>query len=191
MMMLDECVGHMTERVVIPPPEQIEVTPRRFTRRLPGDYRPCEPAVDLIADMVRAGDGYRFHVTGMTHDERGYPNIGIDVHDRLVRRLLDKLKPLENGRGLCETEDLEDAEVVVVSYGITSRVAQHALLAARKRGVRVAKFRLITAWPFPAQRIRDLAAKVKAFVVPASTSARWSTVKLFRPGVAELQGRLE
>ena len=166
MMMLDECVGHMTEKVVIPPPEQIEVTPRRFTRRPPGEFRVSEPAEDRVPDMVRAGDGYRFHITGMTHDERGYPNIGVDVHDRLVRRLLDKLKPLENGRGLCETEGLEDAEVVVVSYGITSRVAQHALLAARKGGVRAAKFRLITAWPFPTERIRNLAAKVKAFVVP-------------------------
>jgi 2-oxoglutarate ferredoxin oxidoreductase subunit alpha len=166
MMMLDECVGHMTEKVVIPPPEQIEVTPRRFTRRPPGEFRVSEPAEDLVPDMVRAGDGYRFHITGMTHDERGYPNIGVDVHDRLVRRLLDKLKPLENGRGLCETEGLEDAEVVVVSYGITSRVAQHALLAARKGGVRAGKFRLITAWPFPTERIRNLAAKVEAFVVP-------------------------
>ena len=166
MMMLDECVGHMTEKVVIPPPENVEVTLRRFTTRPPGEYHPAEPAADLIPDMVRAGDGYRFHVTGMTHDERGYPNIGIDVHDRLVRRLVDKLKPLENGRGLCETEDLEDAEVVVVSYGITSRVAQHAVLAARKRAVRVGKLRLITAWPFPTQRIHDVAANVKAFVVP-------------------------
>jgi 2-oxoglutarate/2-oxoacid ferredoxin oxidoreductase subunit alpha len=166
MMMLDECVGHMTEKVVIPPPEQIEVTPRRFTRRPPGEFRVSEPTEDRVPDMVRAGDGYRFHITGMTHDERGYPNIGVDVHDRLVRRLLDKLKPLENGRGLCETEGVEHAEVVVVSYGITSRVAQHALLAARKGGVRAAKFRLITAWPFPTERIRNLAAKVKAFVVP-------------------------
>jgi 2-oxoglutarate/2-oxoacid ferredoxin oxidoreductase subunit alpha len=166
MMMLDECVGHMTEKVVIPPPEQIEVTPRRFTRRPPGEFRVSEPTADRVPDMVRAGDGYRFHITGMTHDERGYPNIGVDVHDRLVRRLLDKLKPLENGRGLCETDGVEDADVAVVSYGITSRVAQHALLAARKRGVRAGKFRLITAWPFPTERIRELAAKVKAFVVP-------------------------
>jgi 2-oxoglutarate ferredoxin oxidoreductase subunit alpha len=158
MMMLDEYVGHMTEKV--------EVTPRRFTTLSPAQYRPAEPAPDMVPDMVKAGDGYHFHVTGMTHDERGYPNIGIDVHDRLVRRLLDKLKPLENGRGLCETEDLEGAEVVVASYGITSRVAQHAVLAARKRGIHVGTFRLITAWPFPTQRIRQIAENVKAFVVP-------------------------
>jgi 2-oxoglutarate ferredoxin oxidoreductase subunit alpha len=126
-------------------------------------YAPCE---NLVPEMVQAGDGYRFHVTGLTHDERGYPSMTVEVQDRLVRRLQNKLKPLANGRGLCETEYLDDAEVVVVSYGITSRVAQRALQLARSRGIRAGKFRLITAWPFPEQRIRDLAARVKAFVVP-------------------------
>jgi 2-oxoglutarate ferredoxin oxidoreductase subunit alpha len=79
---------------------------------------------------------------------------------------VDKLKPFSNGRALCETENLEDAEVVVVSYGITSRVAQRALQLARARGVRAGKFRIISAWPFPEQRIRELAGRVKAFVVP-------------------------
>jgi 2-oxoglutarate ferredoxin oxidoreductase subunit alpha len=166
MVMLDECVGHMTEKVVIPAAEQIEITPRRYTRRPPGEYRPFEPREDLVPDMVKAGDGYRFHVTGLTHDERGYPSMTVDTQDRSVRRLVDKLKPLANGRALAETENLEDAEVVVVSYGITSRVAQRALQLARARGIRAGKFRIISAWPFPEQRIAELAGRVKAFVVP-------------------------
>jgi 2-oxoglutarate ferredoxin oxidoreductase subunit alpha len=166
MVMLDECVGHMTEKVTIPPAEQIEVTPRCFTKRALGEYRVYAPCENLVPEMVQAGDGYRFHVTGLTHDERGYPSMTVEVQDRLVRRLQNKLKPLANGRGLCETEYLDDAEVVVVSYGITSRVAQRALQLARSRGIRAGKFRLITAWPFPEQRIRDLAARVKSFVVP-------------------------
>ncbi|MBZ5581980.1 MAG: 2-oxoacid:acceptor oxidoreductase subunit alpha [Acidobacteriia bacterium] len=166
MMMLDECVGHMTEKVVIPPADQIEVTPRRFTKKPPAEYRPYQPAADLVPDMVKAGDGYRFHITGLTHDERGYPSMNVETQDRLVRRLQDKLKPLADGRSLCETADLDDAEVVVVSYGITSRVAQRALQQARKQGIRAGKFRIISAWPFPAGRIRELAGRVKAFVVP-------------------------
>ena len=166
MMMMDECVGHMTEKVVIPEPDQIEIAPRRYTTLPPEEYLPFEPREDLVPDMARAGEGYRFHVTGLTHDERGYPNMGMEAQDRLVRRLLAKLKPLGNGRSLCETENLEDADVVVVSYGITSRVAQRAIQLARARGIRAGKFRLITAWPFPAQRIRELAGRVKAFVVP-------------------------
>ncbi len=166
MLMLDECVGHMTEKVVIPDASEIEVTPRDFTKKPPEQFRVFAPKENLVPEMVKAGSGYRFHVTGLTHDERGYPSMTVDVQDRLVRRLQDKLKPLANGRGLCETENLEDAEVVVVSYGITSRVAQRAIQLARDRGVRAGKFRLITAWPFPEQRIRELASRVKAFVVP-------------------------
>jgi 2-oxoglutarate ferredoxin oxidoreductase subunit alpha len=166
LMMLDECVGHMTEKVVIPEADRIEITPRRYTSKAPGEFRPFEPQADLVPDMVRAGEGHRFHVTGLTHDERGYPSMNLETQDRMVRRLQDKLKPLANGRALCETADLDDAEVVVVSYGITSRVAQRAIQLARARDIRVGKFRIISAWPFPQQRIRDLAGRVKAFVVP-------------------------
>ncbi|HYW43102.1 MAG TPA: 2-oxoacid:acceptor oxidoreductase subunit alpha [Bryobacteraceae bacterium] len=166
MLMLDECVGHMTEKVVIPAADKIEVTPRRLTSLPPEEFKLFEPREDLVPDMVKAGDGYRFHVTGLTHDERGYPNMSVETQDRLVRRLVDKVKPLANGRALCETGDLEDADVVVVSYGITSRVAQRALQLARARGVKAGKFRLISAWPFPARHIAELAGRVKAFVVP-------------------------
>ena len=82
MMMLDECVGHMTEKVVIPEADQIEITPRRFTKKPPAEFRLFEPQADLVPDMVRAGDGYRFHVTGLTHDERGYPSMNLETQDR-------------------------------------------------------------------------------------------------------------
>jgi 2-oxoglutarate ferredoxin oxidoreductase subunit alpha len=166
LLMLDECVGHMTEKVIIPEAEQIDVTPRRFTRKSPAEFRLFEPQADQVPDMVKAGDGYRFHVTGLTHDERGYPSMNLETQDKMVRRMQDKLKPLSNGRALCETEALDDAEVVVVSYGITSRVAQRAIQMARQQGIRTGKFRIISAWPFPQQRIRELAGRVKAFVVP-------------------------
>jgi 2-oxoglutarate ferredoxin oxidoreductase subunit alpha len=166
MVMMDECVGHMTEKVVIPEPGQIEVTPRRYTHLPPEEYRPFEPREDLVPDMARAGDGYRFHITGLTHDERGYPNMSVETQDRMVRRLQTKLAPLANGRAMCETENLEDADVVVVSYGITSRVAQRAIQMARASGIRAGKFRLITAWPFPQATLRELAGGVKALIVP-------------------------
>jgi 2-oxoglutarate ferredoxin oxidoreductase subunit alpha len=166
MMMLDECVGHMTEKVVIPPADEIEVTPRRYTKKPPAEFNLFEPDETLVPEMVKAGDGYRFHVTGLTHDERGYPSMTVPTQDHLVRRLLDKLKPFQNGRAIFDAANLEDAEVVVVSYGITSRVAQRAIELARQQGVRAGKFRIISAWPFPEQHIAELAGRVKAFVVP-------------------------
>jgi 2-oxoglutarate ferredoxin oxidoreductase subunit alpha len=166
MVMMDEVVGHMTEKVVIPPAGEIDVYPRRLTRAARGEYEPYRTNGSQVPDMAHAGGGYRFHVTGLTHDERGYPSMTAQTQDRLVRRLVDKLQPLADDLALFEAEGLEDAEVVVVSYGITARVAQRAIALARDRGLRVGRFRLITAWPFPEKRLRTLARKVKGFVVP-------------------------
>ncbi len=166
MVMMDEVVGHMTEKVVIPPAEQLEVTPRRHTRRSQGDYLPYAADGDHVPEMAHAGEGYRFHVTGLTHDERGYPNMNVQSQDKLVRRLQNKIK--ENAERIVRFEEngVEDAQVIVVSYGITSRVAQRAVELARAQGVKVGTFRLITAWPFPEAHVRELARKAGAFVVP-------------------------
>jgi 2-oxoglutarate ferredoxin oxidoreductase subunit alpha len=166
MFMMDEVVGHMSEKVVIPPADEIEVTPRKHTHKSVEDYLPYGTNGDLVPEMAHAGDGYNFHVTGLTHDERGYPNMTLPTQDKLVRRLRDKIRNNVDRITLTEEENIDDADVVVVSYGITSRVAQRAIGVARERGLRVGKLRLITAWPFPEQKIRDLAARVKAFVVP-------------------------
>lgn len=166
MFMMDEVVGHMTEKVVIPPAEEIEVYPRRYTKKAPGEYRPFEPCEDLVPEMARAGDGYRFHVTGVTHDERGYPVITPEAQDRLVRRLKEKIRRAAGELAFYEEEGTDDADVIVVSYGITSRVAQRAIDLARAKGIRVGKLRLITIWPFPDDKIRQLARRTGAFVVP-------------------------
>ncbi len=166
MFMMDEVVGHMTEKVVIPPADQIEVVPRKHTQKSIADYLPYGTNGDMVPEMAHAGEGYRFHVTGLTHDERGYPNMTPAVQDKLVRRLQNKIRQNVDRIALFEEDHIEDADVVVISYGITSRVAQRAIDLAREKGLRVGKLRLITAWPFPEQKIRDLAKKIKAFVVP-------------------------
>jgi 2-oxoglutarate ferredoxin oxidoreductase subunit alpha len=166
LVMMDEVVGHMTEKVVIPRAEEIEIEPRRHTRAAPDEYLPYQPDADLVPEMAHAGDGYRFHVTGLTHDERGYPSMNLATQDTLVKRLLNKIKVNADKIIMFEEDGIEDADVVVVSYGITSRVAQRAIEMARENGLRVGKFRLITAWPFPEQRLRELARQVNAFVVP-------------------------
>ncbi len=165
--MLDEVVGHMTEKVVIPPADKLKVTERRWTSKKPGEYKPYEPAAgSLVPEMVKAGDGYRFHITGLTHDERGYPNMTIPAHEKMQMRLTDKIVKNADRIVRFDGQDLDGAEVVVVSYGITSRIAQKAIHMAREKGVKVGSFRLITAWPFPEKQIVDLSKKVKAFVVP-------------------------
>jgi 2-oxoglutarate ferredoxin oxidoreductase subunit alpha len=163
LLMMDECVGHMTEKVVIPPADRIGIFPRRYTPLAPGEYAPFTPGPDGVPEMVKAGQGYRIHVTGLTHDEHGYPAMTSGAQEKLVRRLVEKIR--ENPVSRCEERELEDAEVVVVSYGISSRVALRALQLARAEGIRAGLLRPIVVWPFPEERVRALAAKVKAFVV--------------------------
>ncbi|HEY6951280.1 MAG TPA: 2-oxoacid:acceptor oxidoreductase subunit alpha [Bacteroidota bacterium] len=166
MMMMDECVGHMIERVVVPAAEDISIVPRRFYEGPKEEYHPFEPERDLVPLMVKAGDGFRIHVTGLTHDEQGYPNMTVNTQGKLVRRLVDKLK-VNADRIIEYKEDMvEGADVVVVTYGISSRTAVPAIDQARKEGLKVGHLRLVTVWPFPERRIRELAERVKAFVVP-------------------------
>jgi len=164
--MMDEVVGHMTERVQIPPAEEIEVVERRWTSKRPGEYRPYEVGDDLVPEMVKAGDGYRIHITGLTHDERGYPAMNAAAQDKLVRRIRDKIRRNVDVLTDIREDNVEGADVVVVSFGITSRIAAAAIEAARLRGVKVGHMRLIVTWPFPAHRIAEVAGQVKGFVVP-------------------------
>ena len=166
MFMMDEVVGHMTEKVVIPPADQIEVMPRSHTKKSVDAYEPYATNGDGVAEIAHAGEGYKFHVTGLTHDERGYPNMTPQTLDKMIRRLPNKIRDASDRITLLEEEALDGADVIVVSYGITSRVAQRAIELARQRGLRVGKLRLIICWPFPEERIRELASSTKAFVVP-------------------------
>jgi 2-oxoglutarate ferredoxin oxidoreductase subunit alpha len=164
--MMDECVGHMTEKVVIPKPDEIEITSRRLTKLSPEKYLPYKTNGDLVPDMIVAGTGYRIHSTGLTHDERGYPVMSPVTQNQLVKRLSDKIKL--NAEDIIEIEEdqTEDAEVIVMAYGITSRVTLPAVFKARKKGIKVGYIKMITVWPFPEKRVRELAKKVKAFVMP-------------------------
>jgi 2-oxoglutarate/2-oxoacid ferredoxin oxidoreductase subunit alpha len=165
LVMLDESIGHMTERVVIPKADQIEITPRRFTEKKPGAYLPFQPAADMVPEMIKAGDGYRVHVTGLTHDEKGYPAMNAEAQEKLVHRIVNKIRLNADKIVKYEETDVEGAEVVVISYGITSRVALRGMELAREKGIKVGMHRLQIAWPFPEKRVLELARKAKAIVV--------------------------
>ena len=166
MVMLDECIGHMTEKVVIPAAADIAITPRRKTDKPPGEYLPFAVGADLVPAMAHAGEGHRYHVTGLTHDERGYPVMTAACQDTLVPRLCDKIRKRADDIVMLEEDQVEGCDVAVVSYGITSRVTRTAIAEARAAGVKVGGIRLLTIWPFCETRIRELAGEVKAFVVP-------------------------
>jgi 2-oxoglutarate ferredoxin oxidoreductase subunit alpha len=168
LVMTDAEVGHMTEKVVIPPYDQIERVNRTEPKARPEEYKPyrCEPG-ELVPPMAVAGQGYRFHTTGLTHDERGYPATTDDsVQWPLVQRLIDKIDRNREQIIRVEENRLDDAEVAVVSYGIAARTALWPIEMARQEGIKVGLLRLITVWPFPEAKIRQLAQHVQAMVVP-------------------------
>ena len=164
--MADEVVGHITERVVIPPEEKIEIVNRRKPRVSPGEYLPYHPDPDWVAPMANCGDGYKIHITGLTHDERGYPGMDEKTQAQMVNRLIQKI--VSNRGDIIRTENtyLEDAEIVVVAYGISARSARQAVRDARAGGIRAGLIKLETVWPFPEELIRDVATRVRALIMP-------------------------
>jgi len=164
--MSEAAIGHMYEKVVIPPVSEIETVDRRKPSAPSDEYLPFKPDADLIPPMANAGGGYRFHATGLTHDERGYPAMNAEAQNGLIRRLVDKIEKNSNDIIELEEDGIDDAEVVVCSYGVSARVSLIAVEHARREGIRTGMLRLITVWPFPEDRIREIAKQVKALVVP-------------------------
>jgi 2-oxoglutarate ferredoxin oxidoreductase subunit alpha len=168
LVMTDEAVGHMTERVSIPPIQEIEHYPRRKPQVPPSDgYLPYLPEADGVPPMACAGDGYRIHVTGLTHNEKGYPTtVSVEAQQKLVGRLIRKIRDNRDDIIELHEDEVEGADVVVVAYGISARTAARPVRLARQMGLKVGLLKLVTVWPFAEDRIRDLASRVKAFVVP-------------------------
>jgi 2-oxoglutarate ferredoxin oxidoreductase subunit alpha len=162
----DEIIGHMREKVILPDPASLRPL-RRAAPTSPAGYRPYAADPDGgVPLMAPFGEGYRWHVTGLFHDESGRPSGKSDVADRLMRRLARKV---EKAGPLIEEhfeESLEDAELVVISFGSSAMSSLSAVRRARREGVRAGMLRLKTMWPFPDELIARVAAKAKRIVVP-------------------------
>jgi 2-oxoglutarate ferredoxin oxidoreductase subunit alpha len=167
LLMGDEIVGHMWEKVIIPSADKMKIVNRKRPSVPPEKYIPFKPDDDLVPPMACFGEGYHFHATGLTHDENGYPQTSSsEAQSRLVKRLCDKIQ--NNADKIIRVEEvmLEDANVVVVAYGIVARAALSAIRKAREKGVKAGLLRLITLWPFPDERVAKVAERAKAIVVP-------------------------
>ena len=162
--MTDEIIGHMSERVVIPEARKIRTVSRPRPKGRKDRFRPYAAGPGLVPPMPSAGDGCRIHITGLTHDERGYPAMTVEAQRDMVTRLVDKIRL--NADDIIQTESylLDDAEVAVVSYGASARTAYAAVEEARRDGIKAGLLRLITVWPFPEKMVRELASRVKGIV---------------------------
>jgi 2-oxoglutarate ferredoxin oxidoreductase subunit alpha len=167
LLMGDEIVAHMWEKIVIPTASDIKIVNRKKPHDSPDKYEPFMPDDDLVPPMACFGEGYRFHATGLTHDEYGYPRTqSSEAQSKLVRRLCEKVRKNEDRIIKVEEFMLQDADVAVVAYGIVARAALSAVRKARESGIKAGLLRLITLWPFPEKHVAIVAKQAKAIVVP-------------------------
>ena len=167
MLLADEVIAHMWEKVIIPPAEEIKIVNRKKPDTPPEKYLPFMPDDDLVPPMACFGEGFSFHATGLTHDEHGYPKTSSsEAQQKLVKRLCEKIR--KNADKIVKVQEVmvEDAEVVVVAYGIVARAALSAVKKAREAGIKAGLLRPITIWPFPEKHVAKIAEHVKKIVVP-------------------------
>ena len=164
-LLYDEVVGHVRERVTLPGPGSVPVVERRRPTGPPAAYRPYAGDGDGVPPLAAFGTGYRFHVTGLAHDERGYPTQDPAVVAALQTRLHAKLERDRADLVSWEGVALEDAEVVIVAVGIAARAARRAVALGRAQGLRAGLFRPRTLWPFPDAELADVAARAEALLV--------------------------
>ncbi len=162
----DEIVGHMREKVVIP--DKVSVVERRKPKASSKNFVPFKVESDTdVPPMPSFGEGYRMPVSGLTHTETGSPSNSYEVQKALVERLCNKVEKKVEDLTRVETEFMEDAEIVVVSYGSTARSARRAVIEARKGGIKAGYLRLVILWPFPDSYLKRMADKIpKAVIVP-------------------------
>jgi 2-oxoglutarate ferredoxin oxidoreductase subunit alpha len=165
-LLLDEILGHVNEKVTLPPSEEIEIVNRKTPRVPPESYLPYAESESGIPEFVSFGEGYRYHVTGLAHDETGFPSNDPRKINQLMYRLNTKFDAYRDRIVEIETEHMEDAEIGLLSYGSSARSARHAMRLAREEGIKVGLLRLKTLWPFPDQEIRSFNDQIKHWIVP-------------------------
>lgn len=162
----DEVVAHTREKIYLPHPEEVEVLDRIRPNTPPEWYIPYEDNSRGVPDMGIFGDGYRYHVTGLIHDIRGFPTQRPDEIVPFMNRLFRKINQNFLDIQMIDEAFTEDAEVMVIAYGSVSRSARRAVWEARQRGVKAGLAQLITLWPFPRQLLEPLLKRAKAVLVP-------------------------
>jgi len=165
-LLMDEMIGHMREKVELPSPEAIEVVERVSTSVPPEWYKAYENTPSDVPPMISFGQGYRYHITGLFHDERGFPTQRLDEIDPWIARVFRKIERNLRDILIYEADEIEDAEIVVIAYGATARSARHAVKQARARGYRVGFLRLGTLWPFPEEVVERAAERIHRVIVP-------------------------
>lgn len=164
-LLLDEVIAHMREKVVLDNKSKVQIIDRKKVSCSIEDFRAYKPDNDGIPPMASFGEGYRYHVTGLVHDETGFPTNDGEVADKLIKRIVSKIEDNVEDIALYENYKTEDADEAIVAFGSVSRSAKSAINELRKEGKKVGLFRPITIWPLLENQIIEIAKKVNKIYV--------------------------
>lgn len=167
LVMTDGEIGHMRERIRLPDPAEVEPRHRQRPSSPPGAFVPFAATNGKVPEMPDFGTGYHTYVTGLTHNERGFPATDdADAHTRLVRRLCEKITDATERLTRVEVDSEDGARVGLISYGISARSAAGAVRLARESGIRLSHLRLVTVFPFPERAVQEFARDLDRVIVP-------------------------
>ena len=165
-LLMDEVIGHMREGIDLPDYETIEREERTQTLVPPEWYKPYEKNASDVPPLIPFGEGYRYHITGLHHDERGYPTNRLDEVGPWLERVYRKITRSLSDILLYDQDGTDQAETLVIAYGATARTAHHAVEIARQRGHRIGFIKLKTLWPFAEEVVEKAAERLHRVVVP-------------------------
>jgi len=165
-LLLDEVIAHMREKVEIPAPEDVEVINRKKPTVSPEEYLPFKPNEDGVPPMANFGEGYRYHITGLVHNYKGLPTSNSQEIDDFIRRLHNKIQKNIKDIVINEKYFLDDAKIALIAYGSVARAAERTVKLAREEGLKVGLLKLLTIWPFCFGEVNRLAQQVDLIIVP-------------------------
>ncbi len=165
-LLMDEVIGHMREKVILPDFSEVMRVDRMGTEVPPEWYKPYGDPVGDVPPMAMFGSGYRYHMTGLFHDTQGYPTQLLEEIDPWIKRVHRKINQNVPDIVMSDEDGLQGANTVVVAYGATARSARHAVKLARQRRHKVGLLTLLTIWPFAEDLITGLGRSVRRIIVP-------------------------
>ena len=165
-LLLDEVIGHMREKVELPEINELEIVNRKKTNVAKDEYKPYENTEDFIPAMPSFGEGYRYHVTGLMHDETGFPTNSTEETKKIMDRLVNKINKNLDDILLYKEYNTEDCETLFITFGCMSRCTKDAVNTLREEGIKAGLLTIKTVWPFPEKVVRELTKNVENVFVP-------------------------
>ena len=176
---MDEVVGHLREKIEIPEAGELEIVPRKLPKVAPSEYKAYEFTEDLVPPMANFGTGYRYNITGLVHDETGFPTNSTKEAAKLIDRLMAKINNNLDDILIYEEGFAQEAETLFIAFGGIVRSVKEAVAILREQGHNVGYFAPKTVWPFPEQRLQEISKNKKnIFVAEMNLGQMIEPVKL-------------